>query len=106
MKDKYTERAIVDMYAGITGVGDRKYIVDRLSGSDIFLAVKAGNDVVLYESPSALLFEIVEDLKAAGTCPLEAGMITEKSIAEWNRKMRDSGTAAGRRKRAAYVALF
>ena len=59
----YNTRNIIKTYSAITGNTDVNQIIRILSKSPVFMAVKKGNSVLMYDGYSANLLEIVEELK-------------------------------------------
>lgn len=85
----YNTRNIIKTYSAITGNTDMNQIVRILSKSPVFIAVKKGNPVLMYEGYSANLFEIVDELKQQSDCPEDVRKITAENIAIVNRARRN-----------------
>ena len=64
-------------------------IIRILSKSPVFMAVKKGNPVLMYEGYSANLLEIVDELKQQSDCPEDVRKITAENIAIVNRARRN-----------------
>lgn len=86
----YNTRNIIKTYSAITGNEDVNQIVRILSKSPVFMAVKKGNPVLMYEGYSANLLEIVDELKQQSDCPEDVKKITAENIAIVNRARRNN----------------
>ncbi|WP_270415207.1 hypothetical protein [Blautia obeum] len=86
----YSTRNIIKTYSAITGNEDEKQIVQILSKSPTFMAVKKGNPVLMYEGYSANLMEIVDELRRQNDCPEDVKKITAENIAIVNRARKNN----------------
>ena len=64
-------------------------IIRVLSKSPVFMAVKKGNSVLMYDGYSASLLEIVDELKQQSDCPEDVRKITAENIAIVNKARRN-----------------
>lgn len=83
-------KSILEAYAAITKNRDWADVIEKLSLSDVFCQVANNNPHYLYESYSANLLEIVEELKQQDECPDEIFKITAQSIVEYNQKRKNT----------------
>ena len=83
-------KSIIEAYAFITKNNDWADIIEKLSKSDVFNQVANNNSYYLYESYSANLLEIIEELKQQDNCPIEALRINAKSVVEYNKSRRET----------------
>ena len=86
----YSTRNIIKTYSAITGNEDEKQIVQILSKSPTFMAVKKGNPVLMYEGYSANLMEIVDELRRQNDCPEDVKKITAENIEIVNRARKNN----------------
>ena len=86
----YSTRNIIKTDSAITGNEDEKQIVQILSKSPTFMAVKKGNPVLMYEGYSANLMEIVDELRRQNDCPEDVKKITAENIAIVNRARKNN----------------
>lgn len=82
----YTPRQneIVKLFAAISGTKEIDKIRRYLNKSLIFVEIGKGNSVYLYDSSSANLAEIVDELRESNGSQLGSERITEKSISKYN----------------------
>ena len=82
----YTPRqsGIIKLFAAISGTKEIDEIIRYLNKSLIFVEIGKGNSVYLYDSSSANLVEIVDELRESIGSQLDSERITEKSISKYN----------------------
>jgi hypothetical protein len=92
---KFVDREVINMnynvenviitYSIITGINDRKKIIETLKKSITFRSLVNGSPALLYEGYTSNFFDIIDELKAMKNCPEEVMKITHEMVNISNR---------------------